>query len=151
MIKNTVFMVCMVESIAYNKVFVEKIMTYGDCNLLAVSGGFSRRSRSYYGLPKPHLWGSLPVCVRPGFPPPSPKGPKMRFPYSSEFCGIYYYLYMVTQPNLNMVVDYFHIWVTINSAKLGRVRKSHSGPLGGGRGEPRPDTYRKATPQVWFR
>ena len=31
-----------------------------------------------------------------GSPPPSPKGPRMRFPYSSEFCGIYYYLYMVT-------------------------------------------------------
>ena len=36
-----------------------------------------------------------------GSPPPSPKGPRMRFPYSSEFCGIYCYP--------NMEVMNYHI------------------------------------------
>ena len=74
-------------------------------------GGFRLRLQSYYGLPKPHLWGGHPGRVRPGWLVAFLTAPKMRFPYTSEFCGICCDPYMASYYRLIVAINYFHIWV----------------------------------------
>ena len=114
-------------------------------------GGFRLRLRSYYGLPKPHLWGGHPGRVRPGWLVAFLNAPKMRFPYTSEFCGIYLYPNMEVINCYNQSIITCHIWVTTNSTKLGRVRKSHFWRIQKCNQPARSDASWMPTPQVWFR
>eukprot|EP00966_Prymnesium_polylepis_P033210 772483-Prymnesium_polylepis.1 len=54
---------------------------------VGAGGGFISRLRSYYGLPKPHLWGGLPGCVRPAGPLSAGLGPKCDFRTRPTFDG----------------------------------------------------------------
>jgi hypothetical protein len=53
-------------------------------------GGFRLRLRSYYGLPKPHLWGGHPGRVRLGWVRPPSHGRKCDFRTRPSFAEFTY-------------------------------------------------------------